>query len=73
MRRTRTAADCTPANPSPSRGTAALREADRTVAAESVATLPRRESQRFLAALGKPFAPNAALRRAMKRGDALGI
>lgn len=53
--------------------TAVLREADRTVAAESVATLPRRESQRFLAALGKPFAPNAALRRAMKRGDALGI
>lgn len=53
--------------------TAVLREADRTVAAESVATLPRRESQRFLAALGKPFSPNAALRRAMKRGDGLGI
>ena len=53
--------------------TAVLREADRTVAAESVVTLAPRESQRFLAALAKPFTPNAALRRAMKRGDALGI
>jgi len=53
--------------------TAVLREADRTVAAESVATLSAAESRRFLAALRKPFAPNAALRRAFKRGDALGI
>jgi uncharacterized protein (DUF1778 family) len=52
---------------------AVLREADRTVAAESVATLSLAESKRFLAALGKPFAPNAALRRAMKRGNELGI
>jgi len=53
--------------------TAVLREADRTVAAESVATLSLTESKRFLAALGKPFAPNAALRRALKRGSELGI
>jgi len=53
--------------------TAVLREVDRTVAAESIATLSPAESKRFLAALAKPFAPNAALRRAMKRGDALGI
>jgi len=53
--------------------TAVLREADRTVATESVATLSAAESRRFLAALRKPFAPNAALRRAFKRGDALGI
>jgi uncharacterized protein (DUF1778 family) len=53
--------------------TAVLREADRTVAAESVATLAPTESKRFLEALGKPFMPNAALRRALKRGDERGI
>jgi uncharacterized protein (DUF1778 family) len=53
--------------------TAVLREADRTVAAESVATLSPAESKRFLAALEKPFMPNAALRRLLKRGDALGV
>jgi len=53
--------------------TAVLREADRAVAAESVSTLSPSESRRFLAALGKPFTPNAALCRAMKKGDELGI
>lgn len=53
--------------------TAVLREADRTVAAESVVSLSATESKRFLAALGKPFTPNAALRRALKKGDDLGI
>jgi uncharacterized protein (DUF1778 family) len=53
--------------------TAVLREADRTVAAESVATLSPAESKRFLATLEKPFAPNVALRRVLKRGDALGL
>jgi uncharacterized protein (DUF1778 family) len=53
--------------------TAVLREADRTVAADSVAKLSLAESKRFLAALGKSFAPNAALRRALKRGNELGI
>lgn len=53
--------------------TAVLREADRTLATESVATLSSAESRRFLAALRKPFTPNVALRRALKRGDELGI
>jgi uncharacterized protein (DUF1778 family) len=53
--------------------TAVLREADRTVAAESVAKLSLAEWKRFLAALSKPFAPNAALRRALKRSNDLGI
>lgn len=53
--------------------TAVLREADRTVAAESVATLSQAESKRFLTALARPFAPNAALRRAIKKGDELGV
>ena len=52
---------------------AVLREANRIVAAESVATLSHSESKRFLAALAKPFAPNVALRRALKRGEALGL
>jgi uncharacterized protein (DUF1778 family) len=30
-------------------------------------------ARRFLAALGRPFAPNAAMRRAMKKGDELGV
>ena len=53
--------------------TAVLREADRTVAAESVVGLSAVEAKRFLAALSKSFAPNAALRRALRRGDALGV
>jgi uncharacterized protein (DUF1778 family) len=53
--------------------TAVLREADRTVAAESAVVLAPTESKRFMAALSKPFAPNAALRRALKRGDSAGI
>jgi uncharacterized protein (DUF1778 family) len=53
--------------------TAVLREADQTVAAESVSTLSPSESRRFIAALSKPFAPNAALRRAMKKGSDLAI
>lgn len=53
--------------------TAVLREADRTVAAESTVSLSSAESKRFLAALSKSFAPNAALRRALKRGDELGV
>ena len=53
--------------------TVVLREADQTVAAELVSTLSPAESRRFLAALSKPFAPNAALRRAMKKGADLGV
>lgn len=53
--------------------TAVLREADRTVAAESVAMLSSAESKRFLSALSRPFAPNAALRRALAKGESLGV
>jgi uncharacterized protein (DUF1778 family) len=52
--------------------TAVLREADRTLIAEAMVTLSPEESRRFLAALSKPFAPNRALRRALKSGDSLG-
>ncbi len=52
---------------------AAIREAARTVAAESTVSLSPTESKRFLAALAKPFAPNAALRRALQKGDDFGI
>jgi uncharacterized protein (DUF1778 family) len=52
---------------------AVLREADRTVAAESLVTLSPAESKRFLAALGRPFSANAALRKALAKGGALGI
>jgi uncharacterized protein (DUF1778 family) len=53
--------------------TAVLREADRAIATEPTAPLSAAESKRFLAALGKPFLPNAALRRALRRGADLGI
>jgi uncharacterized protein (DUF1778 family) len=53
--------------------TAVLREADRTVAAESVSTISPTEMKRFLSALAKPFAPNAVLRRAIKKGGELGV
>ena len=53
--------------------TAVLREADWTVAAESLSILSASESRRFLAALSKPFSPNAALRRAMKKGEVVGV
>jgi uncharacterized protein (DUF1778 family) len=47
---------------------AVLREADNVMAAELTVTLSREESRRFLAALDKPFRPNARLKKAMKRG-----
>lgn len=53
--------------------TAVLREVDRTVEASTGATLSLAESKRLLAALRRPFSPNAALRRALKRGDRLGL
>ena len=47
---------------------AVLREADNVMTAEVTVTLSREESRRFLAALDKPFRPNASLKKAMKRG-----
>jgi len=52
--------------------TALLRETDRILAAESPVSLSRSESRRFLAALGRPFSPNPALRKALAKGEALG-
>ncbi|HET7932163.1 MAG TPA: DUF1778 domain-containing protein [Rhodanobacteraceae bacterium] len=49
---------------------AVLREADNVMAAELSVTLSPAESRRFLAALDKPFKPNARLKRAMERGVA---
>lgn len=53
--------------------TAVLREAERMVAAESAATVSEAESKKFLVALRDAFAPNAALKRALKRGSDLGV
>lgn len=49
---------------------AVLREADNVMAAELSVTLSPAESRRFLAAVDKPFKPNARLRQAMERGVA---
>ena len=44
---------------------AVLREADTTIAADTVVTLSAQESRRFLAALDAPFSPNDRLKQAM--------
>lgn len=44
---------------------AVLREADNVMTAELTVTLSAEESRRFLAALDKPFKPNARLKKAM--------
>lgn len=47
---------------------AVLREADAAMAAELSVTLSAEASRRFVAALDKPFKPNARLQKAMDRG-----
>lgn len=44
---------------------AVLREADSTIAAQTVVTLSPQESRAFLTALDAPFRPNARLRKAL--------
>ncbi|HJV00620.1 MAG TPA: DUF1778 domain-containing protein [Burkholderiaceae bacterium] len=44
---------------------AVLREADATIAADSIVTLSEQESRRFLAALDAPFEPSDRLKQAM--------
>jgi len=44
---------------------AVLREANSTIVADTVVTLSKDETRRFLAALDAPFAPNARLQQAM--------
>lgn len=50
-----------------------VREAKRIVESEQTILLSPEESRRFLKALDRPFAPNAALRKALARGDKLGL
>lgn len=53
---------------------AVLREADSVVmAAELTMTLSPEETRRFLAALDKPFKPNAKLKEAMEHGLTLAV
>jgi uncharacterized protein (DUF1778 family) len=53
--------------------TVLVNEAKRIVESEQTATLSVAESRRFLKALERPFAPNAALRKAMAKGEKLGL
>lgn len=50
---------------------AVLREADTTIAADTVVALSEQESRRFLAALDEPFSPNARLKKAMEEASRL--
>lgn len=52
---------------------AALREAEHALTAAHIVRLAPQEAQHFVAALAEPFVPNAALRKAMARGDTLGL
>ena len=53
--------------------TAVLREAEQAMSAEHLARLTPAESRRLLKALSRPFAPNATLRKALARGNKLGL
>ena len=53
--------------------TVLVREAKRIVESEQTVVLSPEESRRFLKALDRPFAPNAALRKALAKGDTLGL
>lgn len=50
-----------------------LREAKKVIADEQAVVLSIEASHRFVKALDRPFSPNAALRRAMAKADALGL
>ena len=50
-----------------------VREAKRIVEAEQAAVLSATQSRRFLKTLDRAFAPNAALRKALAKGDKLGL
>lgn len=53
--------------------TTALREADNIAATEEAVVLSREEGRRLLKALERPFSPNAALKKALDRGNELGL
>ncbi|MFT3790235.1 MAG: DUF1778 domain-containing protein [Rudaea sp.] len=50
-----------------------VREARKILESEEVVTLSAAASRRFVQALDRPFAPNAALRKAMAKADKLGL
>lgn len=52
---------------------AVLREADQAMSGEHLARLAPAESRRLIKALSQPFKPNATLRKALARGDKLGL
>lgn len=52
---------------------AVLREAEMAMESEQLARLNPTESRRLVQALSRPFAPNAALRKALARGSKLGV
>ena len=52
---------------------AVLREAESVMAADMTITLSPEEARRFLAALDKPFKPDAKLKKAMERGLTLAV
>jgi uncharacterized protein (DUF1778 family) len=52
---------------------AVLREADQAMSGEHLAHLAPAEARRFVKALSRAFKPNAALRKALARGDKFGL
>ena len=50
---------------------AVLREAETTIAADTVVALSEQESRHFLAALDEPFNPNPPLQKAMESASRL--
>ena len=53
--------------------TAVLREAEQAMSSEHLARLGPAESRRLLKAWSQPFKPNAALRKALARGEKFGL
>jgi len=53
--------------------TAVLREAEQAMSADQLARLEPAETRRFLKAISRPFKPNTALRKALARGEKLGL
>jgi uncharacterized protein (DUF1778 family) len=50
-----------------------VREARRIVEAEQAILLSPQESRRFLKAFDRPFAPNPTLRKALAKGNKIGL
>ena len=50
-----------------------VREAKKVIESEQTVVLSSDATKRFIQALDRPFAPNAALRKAMAKADKLGL